>query len=202
MFRPAPLEASGGALRTPATSRAAPPPAPRTRARRRGSSSRRDRPLRSYSSQRRSLMRWISLWLPSTIIVAWCGHAVAGSSSANSGRGAAGGAALPSTMRGSRLRPRMFAGIGAPTRSSTVGATSTSITGSSMHLRRAPGDDDDQRHAQLLVEQILAVEVDLVLAPRLAVVGHHHDRRVVGEAELARARRSASRATMSPNAIS
>jgi hypothetical protein len=73
------------------------------------------------------------------IMVAWCGHAVAGNSSANRGRGAAGGAALPSTMRGSRLRPRMFAGIGAPTRSSTVGATSASITGSSITWGATPG---------------------------------------------------------------
>ena len=208
MFRPAPLEASGRALRTPATSRAAPATSDADA----GASAR-------FFFSPGSAAQVVQLPAPiadavDQLVVAVDHHRRV---VRPRGRGQQLGEqrarrrrrrglavhdarqqAAPAHVRRDRAR-RPGRAPSAP--------TSTSITGSSMTWRRAAGDDEDQRHAQLLVEQVLAVEVDLVLAPRLAVIGHHDDRRVVGEAELAdrvdqlldpRCRRTRSRSRTSP----
>ena len=192
-------QASAGAPRTPAASRGASRAARPRRRRRRGWSSRRgrgaDRKARSGARDRGgsascrprpSSRRGGARRSPASARRRW---GAGGRRLAVEGRAAGCG------------RGRRRGGAPPPGRPAS-GPTSISATGSSDHVRRVPGHGDDQRHAQLLVEQVLAVEVDLVLAPGLAVVGHDDDRGVCRQAQSPRSPSSSLPTHRSANAIS
>ena len=132
---------------------------------------------RSCSSQRRSLILWV-IFLPATIITSCLGQALAGSSSAKTGRG---GSVCPS-MRGQQAAAAEAGGRGDAHQIEQGGAHVDQRRLVVDHHRLAPGDGDDQRHAQLLLGEVLAVEEALVLAPGLAVVGQDHHRGVLAQA--------------------
>ena len=108
------------------------------------------------------------LWSPSTIIAAWCGQAVAGIMLGEDRRRRQ---RLPLDARQQAAAAHRRRDRGAhqiEQRRRHVDQLDLVVD----HARGLPGDGDDERHAHLLVEEVGAVEVLLVLAPGLAVVGH------------------------------